>query len=65
MGKLKTAKESLGYIGLGILIDYAIFKPVRKLRFLWFFGTGFIAGMIYTWGFDKIMTAIKNWFMFQ
>lgn len=58
--KKKKIQEHLGYIGLGVCIDYFIFRPVRKLRPLWFFAAGVVVGMIYSWGLDKIVSAVKG-----
>jgi len=55
--------DKLGYIGLGVCIDYFIFKPVRKLRPLWFISIGFALGAVYTYGIHHIINYVKALFV--
>jgi hypothetical protein len=60
---LKTPlKERLGYLGLGIAVDYFIFKPVRKLQPLLLLGIGFVGGLFYAWGWEHLLT-FGNWLL--
>lgn len=58
--KPSSENSRIGWLMLGIVIDYFIFRPVRSLRVLGYIVAGFILGFIYAQGLDRIAAFIKN-----
>jgi hypothetical protein len=46
--KASKVADNLGWIGLGICVDYFVFKPVRTLRPLLYIGIGYVIGALTT-----------------
>jgi hypothetical protein len=63
MAKKKTNKsDKVGYVMLGVAVDYFLFRPVRTLKPFWTFILGFVVGAIYTIGVEKIADVIRTVF---
>jgi hypothetical protein len=57
---MSKMQDKLGWLGLGICIDYFIFRPVRLVRPILLVSLGFALGIAYSNWFGHILTAIVS-----
>lgn len=55
-----TKKEKMGFFSLGIAFDYFLGRPVRKLKPFWYVTVGFVLGVLYSAGLDKIFACVTH-----
>ena len=60
MADKMSKKEGLGYVMLGVCLDYFLFKPVRILQPIFYIVFGFVMGIVYTAGFEKIVAVVSG-----
>lgn len=55
----KKLRKYMGWVGLGICLDYFIFKPIRALRPLVLMAAGFFTGIFSVEAACRILDFVK------
>jgi hypothetical protein len=61
--KKTTLNEKISMLSLGVCVDYFIFRKDKKLSTAICLATGFVLGVIHSYGLKNIVVSIQNLFV--